>query len=205
MATGETEIVNMALRLVAAARITSLGQGTKNAVVATEIYPIVRDDLLRSHPWNFATKRVQLARSATAPGFEYDYGYVAPADWMRTVSVHDNDGGISTIDYREEQVGGQRCILANVENVYLRYVSLVTDVALMPADFRMALVAALARDLAAPIAGSNTAYERLEERSLRTLSRAKSADAQGSSPERRPAGSWVTARGGWGSARVWPR
>ena len=157
----------------------------------------MRDDLLRCHNWNFATKRVELARSSTLPAFEFDYGYVVPSDWMRTVSVHDNDSGIGTIIYREENIAGERCILASTENVFLRYVAQVTDPNLMAADFRKALVTSLARDVALPISNSNSLREFYEKKAERDILRAKGSDALGSSPERRPAGSWVTSRGGW--------
>lgn len=193
-----TDLVNAALRLVAGNRITSLTQGNKNANVASDLYEVVRDDLLRCHNWNFATKRAALARSSTAPGFEFDYGYAVPDDWMRTVSVHDNDGGIGTIVYREENVAGQRCILASTEQVYLRYVAKVTDPNMMPADFRTALVYSLARDLSQPVANSGSAVDRMDARAERKIMAAKSSDAMGSSPERRPVGSWVASRqGGW--------
>jgi hypothetical protein len=192
----EATLCSAALRLVAGAKITSLTQGTKNANVAADLYESVRDDLLRGHDWNFGTSRQKLARSSTTPDFEFDYAYVLPSDWLRTVSVHDNDGGFGNIFFREEEVGGQGCVLASVEDLYLRYVYKVTDVNRMPADFRMALITAMARDLAMPIADSNTIADRFEKRADRALLIAKASDARGSAPSRRPLGSWVTARNG---------
>src|SRR5687768_15522866 len=107
----DTDVVNVAMRLIGQSPIVSLSDGTANANTADDLYEAVRDDLLRSHPWNFATKRVQLARSATTPGFEFDYAYVLPADWLRTISVHDNDAGHGTILYRTEQVNGQNVVV----------------------------------------------------------------------------------------------
>ena len=193
----ETDLVNAALRLVGGTRITSLTQGVKNANVGQDLYEIVRDDLLRCHNWNFATKRQELARSSTAPGFEFDHAYVVPSDWMRTVSVHDNDAGIGTIVYREENVANQRCLLAGAERLFLRYVAQVTDPNMMAADFRKALVTSLARDIALPISNSNSLREFYERKADRDILRAKGSDALGASPERRPVGSWVASRGGW--------
>lgn len=193
----ETDLVTAAVRLVAGNRIASLTDGTKNANVANDLYSIVRDDLLRSHPWNFATKRVKLARSSTTPAFEFDYAYVLPADWMRTVSVHDNDGGTGTVFHREEETNGQGTILASVEDLYLRYVARIEDPNRMAADFRKALITSLARDIALPIANSNTLRDFFERKADRDILRAKASDGSGSFPERRPAGSWVSSRGGW--------
>ena len=94
-----TDIVNKSLRMIGATRITSLTDGSTNANAANDIYTEVRDELLRSHPWNFATKRAKLAQSATTPTFEFDYAYPLPSDWIRTVSVHDNDPRYGTLFY----------------------------------------------------------------------------------------------------------
>jgi len=200
----ETEIVNVGLRLIGGARITSLTDGSKNANVAKDIYDAVRDDLLRSHKWNFAEKLASLARLSTAPTFEFDYAYALPADWMRTVSVHDNDAGSGALNYEEAEVAGVGALLCSSETVYLKYIYKVTDPNRMPADFRKALSTSLARDMAIPIANSNTLHDAFEKRSTRDINRAKSADALGSPPPRRPPGSWASSRQSWPSSR-WPR
>ena len=154
----ETDVCNVALRLVGAKTVTSLSDGSDNAGVLDDIYTETRDDLLSSHPWNFATKRVQLARISTAPAFEFDYAYALPSDWLRTVSVHDNDAGHGTVLYRAEQVAGQSAIVSSSDSIYLRYVSRVTDPNLMSSDFRRALALSLARDISIPLSVSNTMY-----------------------------------------------
>ena len=53
----ETDIVNVALRKIGATAITALDDGSTNANIAQDLYDEIRDSLLRSHPWNFATKR----------------------------------------------------------------------------------------------------------------------------------------------------
>ena len=192
----ETSIANVALRLVGGTRITSLTQGTPNANAVQDIYTELRDNLL-AFPWNFATKRVQLGESATAPTFGYDNAFAHPSDWIYTISIHDNDAGYGTLDYRHEQVAGQNVIVTNVENVYMTYTYKETDPNLMPASFRVALSSALARDLAITIANSNVLEDQLSKRADRDLGRAKSIDAVGSFPEPRPRGSWADSRNGW--------
>ena len=193
----ETDVVNVALRLIGAKTIVSLTDGSDNASVVEDIYTETRDDLLSSHPWNFAIKRVQLARISTAPAFEFDYAYALPSDWLRTVSVHDNDAGHGTVLYRSEQVTGQKALVSSSDSVYLRYVSMVTDTNLMPPDFRRALALSLARDLSIPLASSNTMYEQFTRESARALTRARSSDGMGSFPELRPRGSWASSRAGF--------
>lgn len=196
----ETDLANVALRHIGGTRITSFTDGSKNANAVNDIYVSVRDGLLAKHNWNFATQRVELARSATVPAFEFDYGYVLPSDWIRTISVHDNDAGAGSMEFRVETNGTERVIVASRENVFLRYVARITDPNMWPTDFISALEYALARALAIPVANSNTLSDSMAGHARAQLGAAKSADAIGASPERRPAGSWVGARGGWGGS-----
>lgn len=195
--TDKVGIVNAAIRLLRGTVISSLTDGTTNANVAADLFDTVRDDVLRSHNWNFATKRQKLARSATVPAFEFDYGYVLPSDWIRTVSVHDNDAGTGTVNFREEFLNDQNVIMASVENLYLRYVARIEDPNRWPADFIKAFVHAMARDMAIPLVNSNTLKEEQKTDAEKALRKAKGSDAMGSSPERRPSGSWATSRSGW--------
>lgn len=193
----DTGVVNVALRMIGARPIIDLADGTDPANVANDIYTEVRDDLLRSHPWNFATKRVQLAQSATEPTFEFDHAYVLPSDWLRTISVHDNDAGHGTVLYRHEIVNGQQVLVTSSDAVYLRYVHQVTDPNLMAADFRRVLELSMARDMAIPLASSNSMQQQFSSEASRALARARSSDAMGGFPELRPRGSWASSRGGF--------
>ncbi len=193
---GVTDVVNVSLRRIGASPIVSLTDGSKSANAANSLYSEVRDDLLRSHPWNFATKRVKLAQSSTTPVFEFDYAYPLPSDWLRTVSVHDSDSGYGSVLYRMEQNAGVRSLLAASNQLWLRYIATVTDPNLMPPDFRTALEDSLARDLSIPLTSSNKLQDTMARRADRSIARARSADAVGSFPELRPRGSWASSRGG---------
>jgi hypothetical protein len=193
----DVSIVNQALRRLGGTRITSLTDGSKNANAANDIYEDLRDELLRAHPWNFATTRVELARLAAAPAFGYGYNYSLPTDWLKTVSVHDNDAGAGALDFKEETEDTAKVLRTDAEHVYLRYVRRIIDANMMTPDFRSALAYALARDLAIPIASSGALFDRMEIKASQILAFAKSSDARDSTPETRPRGSWVDSRGGW--------
>src|SRR3546814_8035552 len=45
------------------------------------------DLVIRSHPWNCATKRVVLSPDAAAPAFGYANRFQMPGDWLRTLAV----------------------------------------------------------------------------------------------------------------------
>ena len=188
-------ICNSALAKIGAARIVSLTEGSKNANVCAEQYDKLRDDLLRGHVWNFAIRRVKLARLAEDPAFGFARAYQLPADWLRTVSVHDtaraDPAARQGVRYRIE---GRR-LLSDAEEVYLRYVARVADPNAMPPDFREALAALLGRELAVPLAQSVNLQQVLDEQFRRRLRRARSVDAVEDFPEDLPAGRWVAVRG----------
>ena len=193
------------MQLLKANRITSLTDGSNNANAANDVFTEVREDLLRAHNWNFAQKWAKLAKLSEAPAFEFDNAFALPADWLRTVTVHDNDAGVGPPPlYREGEIDDQGAILSSADEMWMRYIYRLTDPNRMAADFRAAFAFALA--LAIPGIPNLSAgrEERLEKRAEVRLRRAKHADAMGSTPEKRPVGSWVTSRGGWPPTRAWP-
>ncbi len=200
----DTNIANRAMRLLKAGRIASLDDGSKNANVAIDVYDEVRDDLLRAHKWNFNKRLVLLARLSTAPAFGFDYAYALPSDWIRTYSLHDNDAGTGSVPFEEAEVDGVGALLCSVETAYLKYGYALTDPNRMTPDFRTAFAHSLAVNMPGIPNISAAAWERLEDQSTKKLNRAKSTDALGQPPERRPAGSWATSRQSWPSIR-WPR
>ncbi|KKL62020.1 hypothetical protein LCGC14_2189410 [marine sediment metagenome] len=190
------DVVNVALRRIGSSRIVALTEDSASATVANDLFDEVLDDLLRQHAWNFATKRAKLAQLVSEPTFEFDHAYTMPPNWIRTVSVHPNSAGAGTMFYREEQLDDKRVILTSADEVFLRYVSRVTDPNLWPPDFRNAISMTLARDFAIPLGNSNTMHINFDKLSRSAIARARSSDAMGSSPERLPRGSWVNRRGG---------
>ncbi len=197
MPTSTTDLVNAALLQIGGKRITDMDDGSKEANTARDLFPLVRDALMRASNWNFGIRRVKLARLSTPPAFGFDYAYGLPPDWVRTTSVHDNDGGFGTVAYAEEIQDSQNVILASAENVYLRYVSIVDDPNRWAADFRMAFVDALSRIMAIPVSDSNTLRQVIDDAVKSAVRGAKSTDAMNSTPQRRPRGTWADSRGGW--------
>ncbi len=71
-------------------------------------YAQQRRSTLRSHPWNFAIKRIQLAENATAPLFGFSSAYDLPSDFIRFLTRHDDLGVpipglfIEGVDYQLE-------------------------------------------------------------------------------------------------------
>ena len=183
-------ICNAALVKLGAQRILSLTEGSKNANLCAEQYEKVRDDMLRSHIWNFAVQRVKLAQLSEAPTFGFSYAYQLPTDYLRLVSAHANDAGTGQPAYKLEG----RTLLADASGIFLRYIRQVTDPNGMDAQFREVLAWGLAADLAIPITQSSTTRRQMLEGLKDQLSKAKSVDAIEDYPEAEGFSGWVSER-----------
>lgn len=184
MATSVVSICNQALYLLGEEAITSLGDGTKPALLCSALWPEVRDAVLADHPWNSALVRVELARDASTPEYEYDYQYVLPTDpWcLRVVSTDldkytNRDGGRA---YPWKIEG--RLLLTNATAIFVLYIARITDVTQYTHQLSRAMAAKLASELAFPITRNPGIVGGLEEQYLQKLSDAKAVDAQEGSP-----------------------
>ena len=164
--------------------------GSDQANICAEQYPIVRDALLRAHPWNFATALAKLAQLSATPTFGFDNAYQLPADWMRTITVHDNDAGVGAVRYRNQG----RTILSNAVALYIRYVQQVTDPNTMDPLFRELLATQLAVDIAMPITQRKTIADMMEKRLVVAWSSATGTDAVEDFPEDWPESDWLAFR-----------
>ena len=195
--TSKVGIINVGLRRIGVAPITDLTEGSRAANLASPHYDELLPVLTRSNHWNWATKRIELARSARTPVSRFDYQFFMPTDNLRTVVVSASDLGVTDLDYKlaHDDVDGD-VLLTDATQVFLTYVADVTDPARMPPDFRYALSMAIARDLAYPLTNSAGTADRMDQVAQSACMRAVSTDAIEDMPDRRPEGTWVQARFG---------
>lgn len=78
----KVDICNFALQNLGANSITSIDEGTTEANECKLRYNSSRRALLQMHQWNFAIKRVALARDTATPAFNYNYQFTMPADYL---------------------------------------------------------------------------------------------------------------------------
>jgi hypothetical protein len=95
--------------------INSFTEESDGAKIASNLWETVRDDILRSHPWNCAVKRVVLAPDTEAPAYDWTAAFTLPGDFLRLLSVGEYD---QNIDFRLE--GGK--ILCDESALPLRYI-----------------------------------------------------------------------------------
>ncbi|HYF36355.1 MAG TPA: hypothetical protein VD994_13760, partial [Prosthecobacter sp.] len=111
-------------------------------------------------------------------------------------------GSIDNVTLVRVDSGSIPAILSDSPLVYLRYVRRVKEASVLPGAFKNALSLRLAMVLAAGLPDGGAMKSMLNQELRATLSKAKSEDGIEDMPERFPAGSWVTARGG-GYDRSW--
>lgn len=108
-------ICSNALLMLGDKPINSLEEASDRARLAANLWPDLRDFVLRSHPWNCAIKRVTLNPQAAAPDFDYGYSFLLPGDWLRTLQV-------GRVGERPEYRIEGRTILMHENTCRLRYV-----------------------------------------------------------------------------------
>lgn len=187
MAASEAAICNSALSKIGAQRILSLNDNNERSRLMKEQYEKNRDELLYSHPWNFATDRVQLAPLVEKPIYDWDYQFQLPADCLRVYGT----------DLPKEypwKVEG-RMLMANVNAVSIKYIKQVTDVSQFTPGFSEVLATKIASDVCYSITQSVTLRDQLLREYNDKLRQARSFDAQEGQGDRVYARSWLNARG----------
>ena len=142
----EGDIMNLALSRLGQSMILDVDLSTQqNAKIVRSHYPVERDHCLRLGDWSFATKRVVLSPSPTAPAFGYDYQYDLPFDFIGEQFVCSIGGGDLTYEIEG------RTLLCNENGVWLTYTFKNTQTDQYSPEFISLLKLALARVIAYPI------------------------------------------------------
>lgn len=185
--TSSTDICNLALDLLSAGTVQDIDNPTSaTEEVCARWYDHTRKKLLREHPWNFASKRAQLAASSEAPLFGYSKKFPVPADFVRLLSITDttfqNDHMIRPDDYQFEQ--GEIMVSNNFSDndlLNIRYVYDIKNVPEMDELFINLLAYDLALVLAYKFTETNTNIERIN-----SLMKTRSAIARAIDGQERP-------------------
>lgn len=180
------DVCNRALDKLGHGAITSLSDGTTAANLVDRNWPLVRDQVLRDHPWNFAVGRKILAPDSTAPVWGFSYKHPLPADFLRLLEVRD-------LSANEYQVEG-KFIYTDEDTLYIRYIKQVTDPNQYDALFIDVVSSRLAYELAESLTQSNKKRELAWSEYLDGMTRAKRVDGQENPPTVFEEDSWINVR-----------
>lgn len=192
--TSEVQIVNSALAKIGVERISALTDEVSRARILAEQYPITRDALIRSHPWNFAIAYASLNLITPKPPEVFEYGYVfdLPSDCTRIFNVDLGDGA------KWEEIDGHR-LAAHESVVAIKYIKRVVDVTKFDDNFIEALAWRLAADVCYLLTKNTSLADSTDKKANDYLRPTRSYDAQVGSVRRVVADTFITSRRGGGS------
>lgn len=176
MALSAIALCSRSLLRIGAATIASFDEGTAEAEVAANLYPCLRDAVLSSHPWSFATAQTTLPQLAGEPLADYGYAYQLPADFLRVLSAGPSGRG-QGLTYRISQ----NRLLCNSDEVVLTYVFRPDETA-FPPFFDQMLIARLTAEFCIPITESTNRAQFLFRLAEDEFRRAKLIDGQQHTP-----------------------
>ena len=172
----EVSICANALRRLGDDPIVSLTDDTERARLCNAFYSEARDEVLRSHPWNFAITRQQLSQLSTTPLYQYSYQYALPTDpfCLRVLEMEYSDYVFKI----EHLAGTGRVLLTDEGTAKIIYIARVTDTAQFDSLFIDTLTAKLSVDLAYPVTGSVQLQQNMQKLFESKLREARSVDGQ---------------------------
>ena len=186
MSVSSVDIANSALVKVGAETILSLDDDSKEAQVCKVRYNLVRQIVLRMHPWNCAIKRATTSALTAAPAFGYSYQHQLPADCLRALEVDVQDDP----EYRIE---GRR-LHTDSNEVELKYLYDLEDTSEMDALLTETIAAYLAFDIAYTLTQNGNVRDSMFGLFEAALRRAKTIDAQEDSRMELEANHWDESR-----------
>jgi hypothetical protein len=176
----------MALGRIGANRINDLNDDTETsqeAILCRLFYAQTRDALQRSNLWRFARARETLSPNTVSPDFEYSYAYDLPSDFLRMISIfEDNDDGANISRYTYSLEGKQ--LLSDEDSMEIRYIRQVTDPTVFDPLFVEVLVLQLALKLVMPLSQDKVLRRELytelwgPPRNLSVMARVRALDKQ---------------------------
>ena len=153
-ATSPVAIINRALIKVGGSPITSLGDGSIEAIVADANYDMVRDAVTTAYEWTHAIKRFgPMNPTGTNPPGRYSYEYTLPADFLKMVFVSNDPN--ENFQLKEYAVESRKLLAKIGSGINIIYIGRVTDTTKFMQLFTEAFVFRLAAEFAMPLAESN--------------------------------------------------
>ncbi len=138
----EVEICNTALSYIGIDKIiSSLSEDSIEAKACNRVYNNARDFVLRTHPWKFATRTIDLADLGTPPA-DWGYRYAYPSDCIQIqeiLSVNKDVDPATPYEVALSEDKSAKVILCDKPQAALKYTVIVTNSGLFDIMFADAL------------------------------------------------------------------
>lgn len=193
----QTDICNLALRKLGAARISSIEDGTEQANILADIYTSCLESELAAHPWMFAAARALIPADAAAPAFGWARSYPLPAGYLKMIEV-----GSWWVFYAgcdgPYAIEGRAVLTDQASPLKIRYVQRITNAGALPPCFVQAFACRLAAESAEPITQNMSKRQQAWQEWRQAISVAKRTNDIEMPPQTSPASSWELAGRGYG-------
>lgn len=208
----EIDICNRALyRIGHTEKVTAIdgSDTTQSAVLCTDLYSKVRDELLATFDWRFAKLVAVLAEDATIDRPDWTYAYALPSDCLAPREIWSGlrlSAAEDRIPFETQSNAAKtaQLLFCDVEPVttgdtvdqapQLKYTARITDTGAFPALFADALAWALAAELAMPLSASERMANRAAQMAALSLQDAMAWDSRGQQLDPKPTNEFVSAR-----------
>ena len=174
----KTQIANLAITHIGGRLLTDVdAENSQEAILCRTWFDVVREEILREHIWNFATKRLALSgavdlTTTSLSGYDFQYRIPLPNDYIRIIKVEDVE---STF---EVEYDGIYC---DYENPLIRYVYDNETYTSWPKNvivaFSYLLASYIAQGLTGP-AGAAVQYRQLYDSTIAKCKRYDSYEAR---------------------------
>ena len=164
--TSKIDICNLALGYLGQYPISSLEQENAPARWFNLFYNPVRDEVLRTHNWAFATAEkplIPVQATLAGPG-QWAYKYPADALFVRRVFTPVGVQKPLPFEERLDSAQGVRVLITQAPQARVVYTRRVQDETQYDASFVKCLALALACDMAPALTGDITLAARLEQK-----------------------------------------
>lgn len=188
-ASSDVQICSNALLMLGASPISSFAEDGDRALLCANLWPTVRDAVLRSHPWNCAMKRVALAKDTVTPDFDWAFRFQLPGDCLRVWTIGRDDS--NTPEFMVEN----GFIVTDEAICYLRYIQQLTDVAKYDSMLTLALTSGMKAILAYPITKSAVEQDSAIKLHQFHLKQARTVDGMEGTGEAEQVSDLIMARG----------
>jgi hypothetical protein len=172
---------------VGATPMISLEDDSKQARLCKTQFESLSLEVLRSHPWNFAIKRVSLAVLTEVPAFDFVLQYQLPLDCLRVLKTN-------LLSTSEFSIEADR-LLTDYDAVFIKYISKDVPEGLWDENFAEALSMRMAADFSYSMVQSITLSQHWFLLYKEFMAHARSFDSQeGFSDNQVEADAWINSR-----------
>ena len=183
------DIASRALILIGAEPITSFGDGSSEAVVATNMYEDVVRATLSSARWRFATEQAELAQLTDAPTGRFTIAHQLPTDTLVVHTITVNDNLIDFTVYGDKVFSDQ-----STQDTLIADFTFRAKENTFPSYFSLAVEYALASIFAISIARDDGLMVRIEQKAQQLLAKARNLDSQQQTSRRLSTRRFITDR-----------